>query len=147
MQLTPHFSLAEFTASQVAARRGIANDPPVDLYPSLKRTAEGLERIRAIICAPVIITSGYRSPMLNQAVGGAISSQHPLGQAADITVPGMPPATLARRIDMARRDIGFDQLILEYPESGGWVHVSFAAHPRLIALTRLPGEYLRGIQS
>lgn len=146
MQLSPHFTLAEFTASQVAARRGIPNDPPVELYAALKRTAEGLERIREIVGGPIIITSGYRSPHLNQAIGGAISSQHVLGQAADIRVPGMTAEQLARRIDENRQEIRYDQLILEYPPSG-WVHVSFVQHPRLIALTKVPGEYLRGIQA
>lgn len=146
MQLSPHFTLAEFVASQTATRRGIPNDPPVELYPALKLTADGLERIREIVGGPIIITSGYRSPHLNQAIGGALSSQHVLGQAADIRVPGMSPELLAKRIDQNRHEIRHDQLILEYPPDG-WVHVSFVAHPRLIALTRTRDEYLRGIQA
>ena len=58
MRLSENFTLAEFTASQTAARRRIDNDPPIELYDPLKRTAEGLERIRAVVCSPVIITSG-----------------------------------------------------------------------------------------
>lgn len=148
MNLSSHFTLAEFVRSQLAARSNgrIINDPPADLYPALKRTAEGLERIREVVGGPIIITSGYRSAMLNLAIGGTLSSQHQRGEAADIYVPGMTAAQLARRIDDNRDEIQYDQLILEYPPDG-WVHVSFTARPRVIAITRTPAEYLRGIQA
>ncbi len=147
MQLSPHFTLSEFTASQIASRRGIPNDPPIELYPALRRTAEGLERIREIVGGPIIITSGYRCIELNQILKSDNTSQHVLGEAADIYVPGLPAANLAQRIDANRAEIQFDQLILEYPPNG-WVHVSFSNRkPRMLALTKVPGQYLRGIQA
>jgi len=121
MQLTPHFTLAEFEASETAARKGIVNEVPDDLLGAVKRTAEGLERVRALLGKPVIILSGYRCPELNQAVGGAARSQHMFGLAADIIVPrfGTPMDVCSAIFES---DISFDQLILEYRR---WTHISF----------------------
>ena len=74
MQLTPHFSLAELTASNKAKDMGIDNTPPQELIPRLIRTAEMLERIRELLGAPVMVTSGYRCSALNKAVGSASTS-------------------------------------------------------------------------
>lgn len=131
MQLSAHFTLAEFVTSQVAARQGIDNTPPADVMPALIHTAQGLEAVRVRLGgAPVLITSGYRCPRLNRAIGGALGSQHMRGQAADIICPrfGAPVEVAA-----ALRDSGveYDQLILEF---GRWVHVSFASKPRHLAL-------------
>lgn len=131
MILSPHFTLAEFTASDTAARRGISNDPPVEVYAALKRTAQGLEAVRVRLgCAPIHITSGYRSIPLNRLVGSRDSSQHIKGEAADFIAPrfGTPSEVVA-----ALRDSGveYDQLILEF---GRWVHVSFSDKPRHQAL-------------
>ena len=147
MKLSEHFTLAEFVASQTATRKGINNDPPVELYPALRRTADGLERIRVLVGGPIVITSGYRSKALNSSIGGAVGSQHVLGEAADIRALGMEPSDLARLIDENRTTIQHDQLILEYPPDG-WVHVSFTSqHPRMIALTATRAGYLRGLQA
>lgn len=131
MNLSPHFTLAEMTVSQEAARRGIDNTPPPAVVDALKRTCQGLEAVRVRLgCAPVIVSSGYRSPALNAAVGGSKNSQHMTGQAADIICPGFGgPAEVAA----ALRDSGieYDQLILEF---GRWVHISFAPNPRRQAL-------------
>jgi zinc D-Ala-D-Ala carboxypeptidase len=130
-QLSPHFSLAEFTTSQEAARRGLDNTPPPAVIEALKLTAQGLEAVRVRLgCAPIIVSSGYRSPVVNAAVGGSKTSQHMTGQAADIICPGFgAPAQVAA----ALRDSGiaYDQLILEF---GRWVHISFAPKPRHMAL-------------
>lgn len=142
MQLSAHFTLAEFTLSQEAARRGIANDPPADLLPALKRTAEGLERVRAALGQPIAISSGYRAPDLNAAVGGAATSQHVKGEAADITCPEFgPPEQVAAFIAARQVALGVDQVILEFER---WVHVSFSAAPRHMALTiRADGQGYR----
>jgi len=131
MNLSPHFTLAEFTTSQEAARRGIDNTPPATVIERLKRTAQGLEAVRVRLgCAPIIINSGYRCLELNAAIGGSKTSQHMTGEAADIICPrfGVPVEIAA-----ALRDSGieYDQLILEF---GRWVHISFSDKPRHQAL-------------
>jgi len=135
MNLSPHFTLAEFTVSQMAERLGIDNDPPAELLPALKRTAQGLEAVRLRLgMAPITITSGYRSLALNRTLRSSDRSQHVKGEAADFICPrfGTPTEIVA-----ALRDSGieYDQLILEFANKGrGWVHVSFADHPRQMAL-------------
>lgn len=133
MKLSRNFSLAEFEASETAARRGIDNQAPPEVVNALMYTAQGLEVVRQALGGhPVIITSGYRSPELNRAVGGSASSQHMRGQAADIIVPGFGrPLEVCRRILEA--GLVFDQLIHEF---GGWTHISFVpSGARLAVLT------------
>jgi len=131
VQLSPHFTLAEFCASRRARELGIPNDPPAGLIPALRRTAEGMEDVRLLLGGqPIIPTSGYRSFRLNQAVGGvAENSQHMAGEACDFVAPHYGPP---RRVFEAVRDsqIDYDQLILE----GSWVHISFIRRPRRQAL-------------
>ncbi len=130
MKLSPHFSLDEFTASQTATRRGIDNTPPPAVIETLKRTALGMEGIRAVLGAPIIISSGYRSPVLNRSIGGAAKSQHVTGHAVDFICPGFgSPLEVCRTL--VKSGIAYDQLIYE----GTWVHVSFAEKPRKEALT------------
>lgn len=130
MQLSPHFSLAEFTVSQEAARRGIGNTPTEDVVDRLRHTAQCLESVRSLFGYPIIITSGFRCAKLNAAIGGAQNSAHMAGDAADfICPPAGNPATICGRI-MAS-GIKFDQLILE----GGWTHISFAPAMRQQILT------------
>lgn len=134
MNLSAHFALAEFVTSQTAARKGIDNTPPANVLAALKRTAQGLEAVRVRLgCAPISVTSGYRSPALNAAIGGSENSQHMTGEAADIICPRFGTPT---EVATALRDSGiaYDQLILEYPGRGGWVHISFSDRPRGHAL-------------
>jgi hypothetical protein len=131
MYLSTHFTADEFTQSQTAAREGINNDLPIDLVPAAKRTAQGLELVRILLNAhPVLISSGYRCPELNEKVGGSRMSQHMLAEAADITVPtyGTPAQVVAA---IVRSSIPFDQCILEY---GRWCHISFSDMNRKQAL-------------
>ena len=133
MNLTAHFSLAEFTASDTASRLGIDNDAPDELLPVLTRTAQGMERIRTMLGHPVHINSAYRSPKLNAAVGSKPTSQHLRGEAVDFVCPGYgSPAKICRLLQPLMVDLAIDQLILEY---GRWVHVSFTDKPRHLALT------------
>lgn len=131
MQLSPHFTLDEFTFSQTAARKGIDNDPPADVLANLQRTANGMEAVRVVLGgAPIHISSGYRSPALNAAVGGAKASQHLTGQACDFTAPRF--GTVQEVFDAIRRaGVAFDQIIVEY---GRWVHISFSDKPKGQAL-------------
>ena len=130
-QLSPHFTLDEFTFSQTAARKGINNDPPTDVLANLQRTANGMEAVRVVLGgAPINISSGYRSPALNAAVGGAKNSQHLTGQACDFTSPRF--GTVQEVFDAIRRaGVIYDQIIIEYQR---WVHISFSEHPKLQAL-------------
>lgn len=133
--LSPHFSLEELTFSQTAARLGLDNTPGPDELAALKRTALGLEGVRIRLGgAPVVISSGYRSPLVNDAVGSRRTSQHIDGEAADFTAPRF--GTPRQVVDaLADSDVPYDQLILEYAGSGrGWVHISFRASPRRMAL-------------
>jgi zinc D-Ala-D-Ala carboxypeptidase len=130
VNLSPNFTLEELTASQVATRRGINNSAPAAVVQNLTLLAATLERVRAWVNRPLIISSGYRCPVLNQCVGGAPASAHVLGLAADITCSGLAPQELARLIRASH--IPFDQLIYE----GSWVHLGLSTGaPRQQVLT------------
>ena len=127
MKLTAHFGLDEFVVSQTASRKGIDNTPPPDAIEALRALCSNvLEPLREAL-GPVHISSGYRCPALNKAVGSKPSSQHVHGEAADISVPAH---TLARVFNWIQTNVPYDQLIREFPP-GGWVHVTYrAASPR-----------------
>jgi hypothetical protein len=125
MQLSPHFTLAELTRSNKAQALGIDNTAPPEIVPRLVLLAEMLERIRSTLGAPVIVTSGYRCPVLNAAVGGRTSSDHTGGHAADIVAPAFGEPTEVARLLAPRVDVlGIGQLILEGVAGKQWVHVS-----------------------
>lgn len=130
-QLSKNFFLSEFIDSDMATRRGIPNLPSdIALGNIRQQLAPGMQRIRDLLQTPVVISSGYRSIALNNAVGGSPKSQHVLGQAADFTAPGFgTPKDIA--IAIRESWLRFDQLIWE----GTWVHVSFSEHPRREVLT------------
>jgi hypothetical protein len=125
--MTPHFTLAELTASETAERHGIDNTPTPEHLKNLQRLAEFLETVKAALGGkPVMINSAYRGPAVNEKVGGSKSSQHMIGCAADIRIPGMNPDQVCRAIIEA--GLPFDQLIREFYDpakaAGGWTHVS-----------------------
>jgi hypothetical protein len=142
MQLSTHFHLREFTNSQTAARSGIDNQPGPVAVEALAVLCETLlEPVRRHFGRAVVVNSGFRSPALNRAIGGARGSQHVVGEAADIEIPGLANAELAQWI---AAQLAFDQLILEAHVPGdpasGWVHVSIARGraPRGQLLTATP---------
>lgn len=146
MQLSPNFSLAELTRSQTALRKGLSNVAPDWAVPKLKLVCEHiLEPVRAHYGRPVRVLSGYRSPEVNVAVGGAATSQHCKAEAADFVVPGVSNLAVCQWI---QRNIPFDQLIYEFGEAG-WVHCSWRDGPlRGQELTARGGGktvYLRGL--
>lgn len=135
MQLTPHFTLEEMERSSRAQELGIPNHAGPEEIANLRHLCqEVLEPLRAYADEPIIISSGYRSPPVNQAVGGAATSQHQKGEAADIKIPCVTSAdgTVKQDLKTARRWLAwlmdntrFDQLILERNQSGFyWIHVS-----------------------
>lgn len=125
-QLTPNFSLGELTASETADRHGIDNTPSPEHLANLERLARFLEDVRSTLGKPVLINSAYRGPAVNEKVGGSKSSQHMVGCAADIRIPGMSPDEVCRAIIAA--GLPYDQIIREFwdPEkkAGGWTHIS-----------------------
>ena len=132
-QLTAHFTLEEFCASSTASRLGIYNRPPDDLIPTLTVTAQGMERVRNILGKPIHVDSGYRSLELNRRIGSRDTSQHVKGEAVDFVCPEFgTPLEICRLLRTVMVDLSIDQLIHEY---GSWVHVSFTATPRHVALT------------
>jgi len=131
-QLTEHFSLSEFTRSDTAESLGIDNSPTPEHLAHLQSLAEALERVRALLGHPLHITSGYRSPALNAAVGGVATSAHSMGMAADFVVSSMDTKDAGQII--AASDIDFDQLIRE--SSRGILHLSVDPRMRRQVLTQ-----------
>lgn len=125
IQLTPHFKLSEFENSSTARARGINNKVPEHLIPSLKTLCtEVLEPLRAIVKEPIIISSGYRCPQLNAAVGGSKTSQHMKGEACDIYLEDQRKL---REWFILLIGGEFDQLILERSSTSSshyWIHIS-----------------------
>src|SRR5207249_1456445 len=122
MMLSAHFSLEELTASEVAVRARISNQPPPEVMSNLMQLAQGLELVRTALGNNAVhITSGYRSPRLNQMVGGSTHSMHMQGLAADVLCPGFgPPLEVCRAI--AESGVPVDQIIHEFAH---WCHVAF----------------------
>lgn len=130
MWLSQNYHLSEFTRSQTASRQGIDNSPSQEHLDNLiMLVTYVLEPICEAWQQKAEVSSGYRSPALNRAVGGAKTSQHCNGMAADVEIPGVDNCDLARWI---AENLEFDQLILEFHRhsagpNDGWVHVSFNA--------------------
>ena len=130
-KLSEHFTLEELTFSATAQRKQIDNKPPAEVQDNKKRLPAGLEEVRAVLGnKPMRINSGYRSPKLNRAVGGARLSAHMAGYAADFVCPDFgSPLKIVKAL--AATGIQFDKLIQE----GTWVHISFAPEARRQLLT------------
>ena len=115
--MTPHFSLAELTTTD---HREFKNEPNPSEIANLQRLAELLEQVKvAIGNKPVMVNSAFRSKQVNDAVGSKDTSQHRLGCAADIRVPGVTPDQVVKTIMAAK--LPFDQLIREFDR---WTHIS-----------------------
>lgn len=120
-----YFTLEELCQSQTATRLGLDNTPTPDVQKSLEALVENiLDPLRTLIGRPITISSGYRSPKVNKAVGGSPTSQHVLGEAADINCHAIGTRELFNRIKSS--PLPFDQLIFE----GTWVHISFGLKNR-----------------
>lgn len=119
MKLTEHFTLDELTRSEIGERLGIDNTPNADVQANLVRLARMLEEVRIVVGRPVMINSAYRCEEINRLIGSKPTSQHVIGCAADIRVPGLTPNDVVKLIQKSR--ISFDQLIREFDS---WVHIS-----------------------
>jgi hypothetical protein len=122
MIISKNFNLDELCRSETGDRLGIKNIPKDSDIINLKRLAnEILQPLRDHLAQPIIITSAFRSPRVNRAVGGSERSQHMVGQAADIRVANMSIEKLVDTI--SHLDLPYHQLINEFDS---WVHVSIA---------------------
>jgi hypothetical protein len=120
--MTPHFTLAELTAT---SHRQFDNTPNEAETANLQRLAELLEGVKeALGGKPVMVNSGFRCKAVNDSVGSKDTSQHRLGCAADIRVPGVTPDEVVRAIIAAK--LPYDQLIREFD---AWTHISVTNTP------------------
>jgi hypothetical protein len=125
--MTPHFTLAELTAT---SHRQFDNTPNEKELANLQKLAEFLEQVKTTLDGkPIMINSAFRSKAVNDSVGSKDTSQHRLGYAADIRVPGMTPDQGVRAL--VASDLPFDQVIREFD---AWTHVSISPSPRRQAL-------------
>ena len=123
--LSEYFSFSELTASTTAKRLGLNNIPDGAALYQLTKLAEMLERVRSKLGVPVTVTSAYRSPAVNKAVGGRTSSDHCKGMAADIVAPRFGTAhAVAAAIAPHVSELGIGQIILEGIKGKQWVHLS-----------------------
>ncbi|HTU67764.1 MAG TPA: D-Ala-D-Ala carboxypeptidase family metallohydrolase [Steroidobacteraceae bacterium] len=124
MQLSRFFTLEEMTHSDTAVRRGIANQPDADATNNLKTLCTAvLDPLRDAVGTAINVSSGYRGPELNAAIGGATKSQHMEGKAADLQSRVISILELFKTV--IRNGLPYDQVIYEAKDSKTkWVHVS-----------------------
>ena len=126
MNLTEHFTLEELTAT---SHREFDNTPNADEIANLTRLAIFLERVKAKLGGkPVMINSGFRSKQVNDSVGSKDTSQHRIGCAADIRVPGMTPNEIVQTL--IDSGLPYDQIIREFDS---WTHISVPSNTGLFA--------------
>lgn len=123
MKKIKYFSLSEFLNSATAKRLRIDNTPTFEVVDNLNKLADYLDGIREKVGKPILISSGFRCPVLNKAVGGVANSQHQKGLAADLICADMESLE-----KVLRETGGFDQLIKEHRKGSKsfWFHVSVA---------------------
>jgi hypothetical protein len=122
--VTPHFTLAELTHTD---HRTLDNTPDAVALANLNRLALFLEEVKSVLGGkPIMVNSAYRSAAVNAACGSRDTSQHRLGCAADIRVPGMTPDAVVRAV-MAS-GLAYDQVIREFD---AWTHISIPSLPNL----------------
>lgn len=143
--MSANFSLDELCFSEYAARHNIPNKPMPRIVENIEQVLmPGLEEVRALLKCPMIVSSGFRSQAVNDAVGGSLTSQHRYGLACDFRAPAFgSPFEVCKAIEAS--GIKFDQLIHEY---GQWCHISFVrTGPRRghTLTTYSPGRYTPGI--
>ena len=134
MYLSPNFSLEEMCKSSTALRKNINNSPNDLQVQCMTALCENILQPIRDEFGPFIVSSGFRSVALCEAIGSKATSQHAKGQAADFEVPGVDNYELALWIDT---NLSYDQLILEYYSGGnsGWIHCSYVPNGRKQKLT------------
>ena len=121
-----YFTIKELSRSSTAEKLGIDNTPTPEIRAKLNTLISALDKIREQYGKPIIVTSGYRCPELNRAVGGVKSSQHVKGEAADLV--GRNDNETRKIFETAKALGNFDQLLYEKNSKGSiWVHISYKA--------------------
>lgn len=127
IQLTPHFKFSELAGTSVEKYKKLNLLKAQEQMGKMYMLAGFAERVREIIGKPMIITSGYRCPELNKAIGGALTSQHIFCEAIDFVVKGLRPEDIFNRI--VTSDLKYNQIIIERNKSGSqWVHISIGSY-------------------
>lgn len=152
-----YFTIRELTKSETAARKGINNTPNAEITKSLTALVDNvLDPLREKWGAPIKVSSGYRCPTLNRAIGGATGSQHMKGEAADITTLSDSREDNMKLLRLLLSSgIKFDQVISEDIDSAGrpnWIHVSYTTkrpnRMKRTTMKKIKGKttYLSGIK-
>ena len=122
--LTKNFTLEELTITE---HREFDNEPNESERANLVRLAIFLEQVKDLLGGkPVMVNSAFRSAQVNQAVGSAPTSQHRVGCAADLRIPGMTPDEVVKAVIAS--DLPYDQVIREFDR---WTHISIPNSPEL----------------
>ncbi len=115
--LSLHFTLEELTTTD---HRELSNEPNESETENLKRLATFLEQVKTVLGGkPVMVNSAFRSKEVNDAVGSKDTSQHRIGCAADVRVPGMTPDEVVKAVIAS--GLNYDQIIREFDR---WTHIS-----------------------
>ena len=130
MRLTAHFSFEELTKTDVADLQAKNRKMAESLKGKLIRLAEWAETLRAVLKAPMIITSGYRCGKLNERVGGSATSQHVKAEAIDFRPAGIEPEQAFKML--ASSSVSFSQLILEKRGGRPFLHVGMGNRRQLL---------------
>ena len=124
MKISKNLTLAEVSKSNTAIKLGIENEPKGEHLNNMIHTANAIfQPMREHFGKPIFVSSGYRSPELNKAIGGAATSQHCKGEALDLDNDAVEYPTNKDIFDYIKNHLDFDQLIWEF--DGAWVHVSY----------------------
>ena len=124
--ISKYFSLSELTKSSYAARKGIDNIPTGQNLINLTAAAVKLDEVRKLLGKPIYVSSGYRCPEVNTAVGGSKTSTHLTGEAFDFVCPEF--GTVKEVFDAIRKStLRYDQVLNEYNE---WCHIGFGKQLR-----------------
>lgn len=125
--LVPHFTFFELAGTSNEQYKKLNLLKAQEQMGKMYMLAGFAERVREIVGKPLIITSGYRCPELNKAIGGALTSQHLFCEAIDFVVKGMRPEDIFNRI--VTSDLKYNQIIIERNKSGSqWVHISIGSY-------------------
>lgn len=123
MRLSKNFVLSEITRSNTAKRLGISNEPSKKHLANMQKLITELIQPMRDSIGPIRISSGYRSPQLNRAIGGSSKSQHCKGQALDLQFwrdGQMCNQEIYKWI--LNSNLQFDQMINEFDFA--WIHIS-----------------------
>ena len=133
MKLSKNLSLVEVMKSATAIKHGIANEPSSKHLTNLKAVATNIfQPCRDYFGQPLAVTSGYRSPKLNELIGGSKRSQHSKGEALDLDAQVYGGFTNAELFHYIKDNLDFDQLIWEFgsDEEPDWIHCSYTTENR-----------------